>query len=65
MAKWKVTATVQAKGNDPVDMVWQREGDQMGVIMSVSQLFAHDNQDSEENPFIYPELLAIKIERVG
>ena len=64
MAKWKVTATVQAKGNDPVDMVWQREGDQMGVIVSVSQLFAHENNEDPSSEF-YPELLAIKIERVG
>lgn len=61
---WKVTATVQAKDNPPVDMVWQPEGDQLGVILSVSQLFAHDNREDSSSPF-YPELLAIKIEKVN
>lgn len=57
---WKVTATVQAKGNDPVEMVWQKDGDKMGVMVCVSQLFAHEDKNQKYTP----ELLAIKIEKV-
>lgn len=67
MAKWKVTATVQAKGNPPVDMVWQKEGSEMGAMVSVAQLFKHDEEYlSEENNIVpFPELLAVKIEKVA
>lgn len=59
---WKVTATLQAEGNAPVDMVWQRAGSQVGAIMSVAQLFEHENNDKGD---FLPVLLAIKIEKVG
>jgi hypothetical protein len=68
MAKWKVTATVQSRMvdsegkrvNEPAEMVWQRAGSEIGVMMSVAQNFEHDK---DSDPFA-PELLAIKIERV-
>jgi hypothetical protein len=58
---WKVTATLKSPGNAPVDMVWQREGTEMGAIVSVSQLFEHDTKDKGQYT---PALLAIKIEKV-
>lgn len=61
---WKVTATVQSKDNPPIESVWQKEGDQIGVMLSVSQLFAHDNNEDAASPW-YPELLSIKIEKVS
>ena len=61
---WKVTATLQAKGNEPVEMVWQKNGDELGAVMCVTQLFRHEN-DKDDSSIPFPELLAIKIERVG
>ena len=59
---WKVTATVQATGNAPVDMVWQKDGNEIDAMLCVAQLFQHNNGERDE---FFPELLAIKIERVS
>lgn len=66
MAKWRVIATVQSKGNDPVEIKWLREGSEMAVMTSVAQLFGHDEDyHAEENSVVpFPELLSIKIEKV-
>jgi hypothetical protein len=54
----KVTATVQADGNGPVDMVWSKDTDELGVMLCVSQLLQHARREA---PFD-PRFLAITIE---
>lgn len=34
----KVTATIQAPDNDPVEMVWAKDTDAMGVMLCMAQL---------------------------
>lgn len=55
----KVTAKLQAAGNDPVDVVWSKKQDDLGVIICVSQLLEQARGQEPWNP----ELLSITIEK--
>lgn len=52
----KVTAKIQSPGNDPVDMQWCKDGNEVDVLLSVAQILRHA-QDPE--PF---QTLAITID---
>jgi hypothetical protein len=55
----KVTAKIQAPGNDPVDMVWSPDTDALGVMLCVTQLLRHAKAPRGK---FDPEYLAITIE---
>lgn len=57
---WRVTAMVQAEGNEPVEMSWVRDGSEISAISAVAGLF---EQNSVPNSH-FPELLSIFIEKV-
>lgn len=55
---FKVTATLQSGDNVPVDVVWSKSTDALGVVLCVSQILSKDKADE---PFPYPDVLAITI----
>lgn len=53
----KVIATVQAPGNDPVNMTWANDADGVEVLLAVAQLLKHNESDTWS-----PTLLEIRVE---
>lgn len=53
----KVTATLQAPDNDPVDVVWSNDTNEIGAMLSVAQLFSHNGEST-----VGTKTLAITIE---
>lgn len=54
----KVIAKQQAGHNEPVEIVWCPDGDDLGVMLSVTQILRHAKEDSPWSP----KVLEIRIE---
>lgn len=54
----RVIATIQSEGNDPVEMPWCKDGEDVDVMLSVAQILRHA-KDTE--PFA-PKVLEIRVE---
>lgn len=57
--RFNVVATLQAEGNEPVEMKWATETDAIGVAHAVCSIL--DSRD--DSPFA-PNLISIKVEVV-
>ncbi len=56
----RVTAKVKAEGNDPVDINWVSNGNEMDVISSVASLLRMEQEQPRD--VWQPALLSITIE---
>lgn len=54
----RVIAKMQSVGNDPVEMVWCKDGEDVDILLSVAQILRHAKDDE---PFA-PKMLEIRVE---
>lgn len=55
----RVIAVLQSEGNDPVEMLWCRDAEDVDVLLSVAQILRHAKE--QPNKFV-PKHLEIRIE---